>query len=318
MKPFALSALAFAMASTAALAQDFYGSGKVQYESLDFGNSLDMQVLTSDFTLGMAQIGGSGFGVELGLKAYNFSEFDLDDLGLRERGIFATVYYDSQVGRFSVGIPRAATASYFSFPSIAGSQLVSELGTALTATPDLLNTIVDDAPGLRYDGTFNQLSVAASFHRANDILGSGFDVDLLTAAGAYKMNDRLTLSLGLQSIDADGYSDTALLASAAYDAGTWGAKAMYGQALTGGAPLNADIDALTLTGWLKPVERLTIKADVARLGIDAFGISDSITAYGVNAEYAVWQDLYVGVGVADTNQDTDRITNAYLGYGFSF
>jgi len=318
MKRIILSSVALAALASTASAQDFYGSGKVQYESLSFGSDTDLQVFTSDVTIGMSGIGGSGFGAEIGLKAYHFSEFDLDDAGLRERGIFATVYFDSSVGRFSAGLPRAATSSYFTFPAIAGSQFISELGTAITATPDLFNTIIDDAYGLRYDGTFDKLSVAVSYHKADDILALGVDAEMLTAAGSYKVNDQVTVALGLQHLNTSGYSDTALLASAAYDTEKWGVKAMYGQALTGGAPLNIDLDTLSLSGWLKPMDRLTLKADIARLSVDAFGSGDSLTAYGLNVEYNVWNDLYVGLGVADTNQDTDTITNAYLGYNFSF
>ena len=57
MKRIILSTVALAALTSTAFAQEFYGSGKAQYESLSFGNDLDMQVFTSDVTIGVSGIG---------------------------------------------------------------------------------------------------------------------------------------------------------------------------------------------------------------------------------------------------------------------
>lgn len=314
--PLSLIAITATLATGAAHAQNvpegFYTNGRLQYESLHYDGD-DMRVLTGDVTIGLSNIGGSVFGAELGLKFYNFSEFDLDDAGLRERGFFPIVYADTDYGRISFGMPRAATGSHFTFPTLGGSQTVSQLGTLLTATSDLFNTIIDDQVGLRYDGTFGDTSVSVSYHRANDILGSGVDATILSAAGSYKF-ENLVFAAGLQYLDTDGYDDTALMLKAAYDAGQYGGELMYAQALTGGAGLDLDVDTLSLTGFYKPIENLTLKADIIRLSADG----DSTTIYGANVEYDVWNGIYVGAGIADAKDLPGTVKNIYAGYNFAF
>lgn len=318
MNRFIYSITAAILAAGSAQAQDFYAHGTIQYESLDFGNGIgDMQFFSGDVTVGLKGIAGTGLGFELGLKGYDFSEFDLDDIGLRDQGLFPVVFYDTAYGRFSAGIPRSATGSYFRLPEIAGSHLVSEFGGILTATSDFFQTVVGDTVGLRYDGTFDKISLAVSYHRANNILGSPFDAEVLSAAGSYTMND-FTFALGLNHVSVEGYSDSALMARANYDQDKWGAQLMYAEAPTNGAPLNLQADLVALSGYYRPIDKLTLKADIGVLSADIGGPSVDVTIYGVNAEYDVWNGIYVGAGLADTDQNSDTMTNVYVGYNFSF
>ena len=118
-KKLALSLAAFTMAASAqaqSIPEGFYIRGNVQAEYLS-GGGTDLAAGAVDFVLGYKASGLSSLPVGVEIGVYKFSS---DGVSF-DAAITPVVFFDSQIGRFSAGVPRPALDDYIMQPLYANS-----------------------------------------------------------------------------------------------------------------------------------------------------------------------------------------------------
>ncbi len=274
----------------AAQSSGFYMDGTVRANYTSGSTGEFWGLSTIDLGYDAAAAGGGNWGIEADILAFAF------DTGL-EAGYRASVYYDTDYGRFTVGMPKGPLGDYVETPTFAGSGMMQLEGSMIFG--GVLDMLSFDASspvvGVRYDSRPGDFSYGMS---VTTLLGSG--TPIYAAAAAYK-NGNYTLSGGVESIDGDlGASLTlkgdfdkfsALLAVGSPAA--FGSGAMYYD-----AELAYDaMDNLTLTA-----------------GVVGGGTSANIAPYA-GAEYTFMENGMAGLSVIG---GSNTVYEAYVGWDFSF
>lgn len=285
------------LASQAAAQDGFYTNGyaELSYYSAFGGDSNTLGY--ADATIGYTDA-ASGFGGEFGVEAVTTE-------GDSYSALYGVLTYQSSFGKLSFGVPRAALDAYLtSVPSVAGLQIfnIAEYGStkrSLLSSAYLLSD--DDTPvGLRYDGSFGNTNVGASYH-------SYEEADIYNLAANTQLG-QTTLTGALEHVTSPGESDTRYFL---------GAEAKFGQVTAGllysGNFAFSNDAAVEAYAKYKPLDQLELTATA--LNID-FG-AGSNTLYGLAADYNFSQGVYVKAGVADDFQDTsDASYNLAVGLRF--
>lgn len=297
------SAPLLALLATATLAQaqtadqPMYVSGDLRFDYADTnGGDADLAQIDISLGLRMGAPGGNPLGFELGIKGYESAEFDLSDYAL-----FPTLWVETGYGKFSVGAPRSALADRIETPRFGGSRIADPLLDGALNTTEALATLGDQSfYGLRYDGTFGDYDVGASWHHFDN------NADTLTAVVARDLG-AFDFALGVELIDAPGLNEENLLATLGYDAGQYGGRFTWGQ-----SGIVGDTDGVALEGFYKPFDPLTLGASWGR--IDA-GSDPHIL--GVSAEMEFLTNGYAGVGYVDA-EDADNAATAWVGWKLDY
>ncbi len=297
-------AVAVAGLSTAALAQDSLPNtrinGYVELEYLD-GDFDGQTFLLGDVDLSMGLPGG-GFGFDLGLHAIVTEDDDLSAL-------YGAATYTMGAHKIAVGVPRSAYDSLNAMPAIGGNRTfdlqLTELNGGLTEYFYLLD--IGDTPyGLRYDGGFGNLAVAASAHWFE-----GEDVDSQAIAFRYSLPSSGFSILG----DAERFN----IGDADITTTRIGAEADFGQYKGGLSYFNRDPDGSShIDGtetWFSylPTDRITVTGTALNTNVfDVYGLS---LQYGLPVGDSFPGGAYAQIGAID-GRDTDTVYDLSVGFEF--
>jgi hypothetical protein len=279
-------------------AQDgFYTNGYAELSYFINSGGDDQTLGYSEATVGYTDA-NSGFGFEFGVDALIT---DGDD----EAALYGTATYQSSFGKLSLGVPRAALDAYLASVPTVGGMLAFKIGETGTTKRSIITSSYlgadDEVPlGLRYDGSFGSTNIGASYHRFDD-------TNVLDLAANYKLG-QTTLTGALEVAAIDGDSETRYFL---------GAESEFGQVTAGllysGNFAFSDTAAVEVYAKYSPLEQLELAATA--LNIDTG--SDSITLYGLSADYEFNQGAYVQAGVADAFEGSDDTAyNLALGLRF--
>lgn len=298
----ALSALllaGFAGPVLAQSAQDGFFTNGFAEVSQSGGSGDSFTIGRSEATLGYTDA-ASGFGVEFGVDALITEDDDAT-------GLYGVVTYQSSFGKLSFGVPRPAVDAFLqNVPTVGGLvQLdVGEIGLYKSSFVSTLYLATDeDAPiGLRYDGTFGQTNVGASYQRFADI-------DVYNVAANYKIGEAVLTGAVEHLTDGD-QSETRYFLGAESNFGPVTAGLFY----AGNAFVSSG-SAVEAYAKYKPMDQLELTATA--VSIDAGPSSPSTEIYGLAADYTFDQGIYVRGGVADTLEgSSDTLYNLALGLRF--
>ena len=289
-------------ASAPAMAQSpigFSQSGLIKLESLQ------MKGAEKDFVFGaydMALRFPVTTSVQIG------GDFGLDGIHLEGQSGgtgFATAVIDSPYGKLSAGLPRLVMPQFFDVPALGGSEVLDVVQGL--ASGELVRFMTYFSPGttlrgLRYDGSFGKLTLAASVQE--------FDTkDRMIHATAlrYDFGD-FDLALGQADVDMG-------IAKA-----TTTKIALRGQKgrISGGVVVSQQ----DFMGLLEKTQNLFVGyqiGDHVTLNAQVFDIEtvfDHYTAWGADVTYRHKTGLFVQVGVAEQTPKADRITTVSMGYQF--
>jgi hypothetical protein len=167
--------------------------GYIELEYLNDG-SFDDTFLIGD--VWVRYTAPSGLGFDAGLVAFS----DFDD---SEHALYAALTYSFGYSKISVGVPRPAYDSFSKFPAVGGMRTLElQLGMLNGELTELTYLLGDTDPplGVRYDGEFGALSVAASAHRFDDTV----DADAFGLALRYNVTSNVALLADVERILPDG------------------------------------------------------------------------------------------------------------------
>lgn len=287
----------FATPGAAQSVQDgFYTNGYAELSYFNGPGSGGETLGYSEATIGYNT--SSGFGAEVGVDA-------LITKGDDESGVYGALTYQSSFGKLSLGAPRATLDGYFAnVPTVAGAvpYKIGVLGLtkrSLVTTAYLFNN--GDTPvGLRYDGSFGDTNVGASYHRFND-------TDVYDLAANYQIG-QTTLTGALEHLVGNGTNDTRYFIGAESKFGQVSAGVLW----SGNYALGNDA-ALEAYAKFKPLDQLELSATALNTDVG----SGTSTVYGLGADYTFSQGAYVQAGVADTFTGSAKTTvNLALGLRF--
>lgn len=280
-------------AAAQSVADGFYTKGFVELEYFDGpGSSETLGYANVDFGI-TPSAGGIGF--DIGVEALSLSGDD-------EMALYGALSYSGDFGKVQIGVPRPVIDDYFDVPSLGGLTAFDVFGLSgydgsLVSRAYLLSDI--DAPlGLRYDGTFGNATIGASYHTTEG-------ADIVNLATNYRLGET-TLRGGLEHLRDDGGSGTSYFLGADTQFGKVNAGVLYSHLGAVG-----DADALQLYAKFKPIDQLELTANVA--SIDSGG--GDATLYGLSADYIFNQGVYLQAGIADGNS-ADSTYNLSLGLKF--
>ena len=287
-----------AVPAIAQTAQDgFFTNGYAELSYFDNSGSSGQAFGYSEATLGFVD-GGSGFGVEFGVDALITENDD-------ETAIYGAITYQSSFGKLSFGAPRAALDAVFAGVPTVGGMLPFKIGQIGTTKRSFLTTSYlftsGDVPlGLRYDGSFGDTNIGASYHRYDDL--TIYDI-----AGDYQFGQTKVMG-GLEHVTDGTLDETRFLLGVESNLGQVSAGLLY----SGNFAFSNDA-AIEAYAKYKPLDQLELAATA--LNIDSGTGSD--TLYGVSADYAFGKGAYVQAGVADDfNSGSSTAYNLALGLRF--
>jgi hypothetical protein len=295
--------VAVALPSGAILAQDSAPNTAINgYVELEYvnGDTGSETILFGDVNLGFGMPGG-GIGFDVGLQALANKD---DEFG----ALYGALTYTMGPHKFSIGVPRSAFDSMNNMPPVGGIRtfdfLFAELNGGLTEAYYLFDEI--NAPtGIRYDGNFGDLMVAASAHWIDEA-----DAHSQALAFRYKLPQNFTILGDAENIDAGlGSVLTTRI----------GAEADFGQYMGGVSYFNRDLTAAPhIDGtetWFSylPTDRITVTGTA--LNTNVFDI------YGVSLKYdwpvgdSMPGGAYAQIGAAD-GRATDTTYDLSIGFEF--
>lgn len=291
----------FLLAATPVAAQVnddiFHIDGVIDLTFLTDGDE-NSHLLTGDVTIGANFAGG--FGVALGIEAYAWNNRD-------SARLYPVLSYTSDIGTFSLGTPRFVLDTLVDVAPPGGTMALrfNELGLGVRSPMGVLVSLDDttDVFGLRYDGSFENLTVAASYHRIGWESGhlDTLSLGLSQAIGPFD------LVAGLESVRFDGEEQTSYLAGVTYDDGTWTAGLTYAH-----VSIFGNFDVAAIWGGYEVMEGLTVTA-AARSYIE-----NDLQAYGIDVEYEHGSGAYASVGLISARSFGAEESGVTLNMGYRF
>ena len=291
----AIPALFCAGLATAAAAQDgFYTNGYAELGYYSQGSN-DNTLGYANATIGYTDA-ASGFGAEFGLDA---AITDTD----RYSALYGALTYQSSFGKLSFGAPRAAIDAYLAYVPTLGGNTLYDIGPIgrikhSNMTDNYLFSDNKTPIGLRYDGTFGNTNVGASYHRYAD-------TDIYNLAANMQFG-QTTVTGAVEHLKSNTQSESRYFLGVETKFGQVTAGLLYGQ--------NAFIgsgNAVEVYAKYKPMDQLELSATALNIG------SGSDTAYGLAADYTFSQGLYLKAGVADSfSSSSDAAVNVAVGLRF--
>ncbi len=269
-------------------------SGYVELEHLS-GDISDDTFLLGDVTLSTGRglfAAAPGLGFDLGMEFVT----DGDD---GNEAIYAALTYSFGPSKFSIGIPRGAYGSLDNRPALGGSRLFDlELAVLNKNLVDAIYLLSDDdAPyGLRYDGDYGNVAVAASYHRFDDI-----DADAFGLAASYKVFQPFVLMADYEIVDDGGSDVETMRIGGESDWGRWQGGLFYFH--------RSGLDADGTDAWFSylPTEEITVTATALNTNV--------IDVYGLSLEYEWPIGAYGQIGVLD-GRSVGTIYDVSLGWKF--
>jgi hypothetical protein len=289
----AIPGLAPAQDSAAGLTQ----RGYVELEYLADGDDDDL-FLTGDLALsfGGAVVGSmAGLGVDLGLVA-------LSDGDNSYSAPYAALTWGFGQGKLSFGIPRSAYGTFGKAPPLGGMRVLQlELDTLSGSIAEQAYLLGDaDTPlGLRYDGDYGALAVAASAQRFDSD-----DVDAFALALRYQVTSNVSaLADWEQVLTPGGNLDTTRVG------GEWA----YGAWESGLAYFNRDpnfgthVDGTETWVTYRPTDRISVTGSAFNTNV--------VDVYGASLRYDWPVGVYGQIGVAD-GRSLDTMFDLSVGFEF--
>lgn len=292
------AATVYAGAATAQSTPDgFYVGGNVQVEHLSSGGDSDTFGI-ADITIGYSAAGNIPIGFELDMYTIQSDGSTLDP------SFTGSVYYDSSIGRFSIGLPRAALDDYVAAPSFGNNKVYGlNLSLAFGSGTDFFLKLdaSDFGYGLRFDGTAGGVNYGISFHDLGDAVGH-----TITAGASYDFGEYYTAAVGFEFLDANT-TETGFVGSLTADYGKYGGMIAVANPVF---VLFGDELAIAIEAFYA-LQDFEVTA-----GYTSFGGSDSI--YTVSAEYTFMQNGYVGASLMGSDDFNDEIYTIYAGWNLNY
>ena len=292
---FALVGLTAGMASAQSMPPGYYVEGEVVYEYYFNNDGDSLSAYSLDATIGMRPSAAGSFPV--GAEVYlNFSGWDSSGSGYDAFAYGGILYYEGSFGRVSVGTPRSTIGDYLDMPSL-GSYFDNSMYSIYSGGITTLVIELEEIKnyGIRFDGTYGNLSVGASYHAYPDD-----DLSSFTVSGRYDLGN-YAVALGYENFDSDGL----IFASASADFGNFGGAI----SLTSPDSSSTVVTSLDLYYDVMP----SLELGLAYMN---FGGSDDISM--ISAEYTFYQNAFVGARYYPTFIEGGEAYAIYAGYNLDF
>lgn len=310
--PFTLSTT-LALLASPVLADTTYGAftlkGYAQIESEHTGDmTLSLARANFDMSVDGAALGlGLPLGFTLGYDGYRLSYLSHSE---QSSGIYGAITYSGSFGKISVGVPRPVLDDFLSFPMIGGThQLEVNAGTIFDSMSymSIMYRMAETdggAPvGLRYDGSFGKLTVAASYNSVSEA-----DIDALDVAVKYQLTPAIAVTGMAEHLRAGGDSGTS------YYVGVEGSMdRLKGGLSYGRRDLGKPFDTTQAFVSYSPIDRLDLTVSAATMTVSG----NTYKRYGFSANYSFYKGAYVEAGyVKDDLYLSDSLWNLALGWKF--
>ncbi|MDH3264372.1 MAG: hypothetical protein OEM24_10265, partial [Paracoccaceae bacterium] len=206
----------------------------------------------------------SGLGFDAGLVGFT----DFDD---SEHALYAALTYSFGGSKVSVGVPRPAYDTFSKFPAVGGMRILElELGTLNHGYAELVYLLGDVDPplGIRYDGEFGALRVAASAHHFDEAT----DADAFALALRYDVTSNVALLADWERILPDGNpAITTTRAGTELSFSSWESGLAYFNRNTGTGP---HIDGTETWVTYMPTSQISVTATALNTNVfDILGLS---------------------------------------------
>jgi hypothetical protein len=295
---FALAGLALLASAPATLAQSwptgFSASGTSQLEFIDNGSSQHTGLVSKlDLSYLFPSEGALRFGVNLGAESVAMRG---DGANFDKNGFYLEAVIDGGFGTLAFGRSRSAFEQIFTDQTKPlGSSLVDyELGLLRGRSQRLLRLQGNDTYGLRYEGRFADISLAASYNHVED-LGN-----MAELAASYPLG-QVTLEGGLRYLTATEVLGYRL-----------GAKASLGKIDAGLYSYRPDISqSLSATQFFASYQ--VSDQFQTSLTLDRFS---NTTLTSLAMRYSSAKGIYGGLGIGKSSAANDPIYDISLGMSF--
>ena len=294
-------------AQSSMVGERYYITGYGEFGNYDSGTS-DSVFYRLDIDMGLKPLpGNNGFGIgfSLGVDAYGESGDDANAL-------YPAIELGTGIGKFSVGVPRSVLdRGYFPGRKFANNTSVDlelrHLEASFVGAFYLRNS--DPVYGLRYDGSFGNTKVGASYHYL-DLSGGSADAYALavnhTFAGPSSMVDFMLYG-GVEYLSSGSGNSTKYRIGAE---GNW-------EKITAGisyANLDTSPNTQLVTAYLDYMilDNLTVTGSYGRIDT-----TSAISVYGVGVQYDFFRNAYLKASVLDTDASgSDPFYEVALGWKF--
>jgi len=286
----------------------FYIDGYAELSYVNFNSDSDT-LARAELNMGiLPNAGASSFpiGFSLGIDAFSIN--DTTETALYPALVFAL----GSNSLVSVGVPRSVVDyGYIPNTVLAESALLdlefSQVAGSALAALYLFDDV--DVYGLRYDGTFGNTKVGASYHRI-DTGGSNADVYSLAFSHEIPSVSSFASLLffgGVEHIDAGSITPTS------YYLGLEGRNDRMGAGIKlVDSEVFTDFRSVEIYGDYAFTDSFSAKASVS--SFDASG--SDLTLYGVGLEYSFLNNGYVDATVTDGNAGFDTSYEISVGWRF--
>lgn len=296
-KKFSIVAAASLFAGTVSaqsVTSGFYLEGKLQAESY-WADNENVTFGLADVTLGFNGAIASSLpvGFEVDILAIESDAFATDP------HLTGSVFYESSIGKLSVGLPRVALGDYVSAIGAGGTRLVGfdpETLFKSTAKSALLSGEVSFDYGVRFDSTVNGVDFGLSYHQL-------FDADtVMTGAMRFGFSEVYVASAGFEYFDEPGV-----------DAGVYGTLeadyGIYGGLLGIASPTGTTEIIYTAEAFYEPSENIDFVTGYTSVGGE--------NLFSFDAEYTFLKNAYVGASVLGDFSGDPKYT-VYAGWNVNF
>lgn len=271
----------------------------IKLESLSLnGMRQDFIYSTSDMELRFALTDTVTIGGDLGI----------DSVRLDKQGggtTFVTGMIATPYGKVSAGIPRLLMPQFFDVPAIGGSEVLDVVLGEISG--DLVRFMTyfaatDTLRGVRYDGSFGRLTLAAAVQE----LGTQ-DRMIHAVAAWYDLGD-YSVTLGREDVDLGPSIATTTKLALRGQKGRITGGVVVGHHERMGAWSN------TVNGFVgyNITDTLLAEGQVFNVVTD----QDSFLAWGADLAYRHKSGLFLQAGVAQLTQSADCVVHLSLGYKF--
>ncbi len=298
-----------AFAQSSAVGDRFYITGYGELGYYDTGSN-DGSFYRIDTDMGLAPLSGAnglgiGFGFSLGIDAYGLSGFDASAL-------YPAIELGSGIGKFSFGVPRSVLdRGYFPERKFANNTLVDlELRTIEASVVGSHYLHSDDTIyGLRYDGTFGNTKVGASYHYID---ATSSNADAFTIAASHSFAGPSSM------VDFMLYGGVEHLTTTTSDMTKYriGAEG-YWDRMTVGVSYTDWNTSSTLTFTTAYVDYMVLNDLTLTASLGHIGSGSGTNIYGVGVQYDFLKKAYVKASILDTDSSSsDPFVEVMLGWKF--